>query len=133
MASIPASISDASYDHGTRVVAFAAKDTTEKRAASGPRENMCTRSLAKAFSPLGPSIEPLGRGFFIEPLSSITRAKSSWYAQGGLGEGGGGEGEGGGGLGEGGGGEGEGGGGEGGGGVGYPPSKPRLYLETGDS
>ena len=94
MASIPASISDASYDHGTRVVAFAAKDTTEKRAASGPRENMCTRSLAKAFSPLGPSIEPLGLGFFIEPLSSITRAKSSWYAQGGLGDGGGGDGDG---------------------------------------
>ena len=118
MASIPASISDASYDHGTRVVAFAAKDTTEKRAASGPRENMCTRSLAKAFSPLGPSNEPLGRGLFIEPLSSITRAKSSWFAQGGLGEGGGGEGEGGGGLGEGGSGEGDGGGGEGDGGGG---------------
>ena len=45
----------------------------------------------------------------------------------------GGEGEGGGGEGDGGGGLGEGGGGEGGGGVGYPPSKPRLYLEVGHS
>ena len=74
---------------------------------------------------MGPFIEPLGRGFSIELLSSITRVKSSWYAQGGLGEGGGGEGGGGGcdgggdggggsvGDGEGGGGECEGGGGEG--------------------
>ena len=38
---------------------------------------MCTRSLAKAFSPLGPFIEPLGLGLFIEPLSSSTRTKSS--------------------------------------------------------
>eukprot|EP00964_Phaeocystis_antarctica_P150864 scaffold118371_cov45-Phaeocystis_antarctica.AAC.1 len=76
MASIPASIAAASYDHGTRVVAFSAKDTTEKRAASGPRENMCTSSLAKAFTPLGPFIEPTGKGSFIETLSSITRAKS---------------------------------------------------------
>ena len=111
------------YDHLTRVVAFSAKDTTEKRAASAPRENMDTSSLAKAFSPLGPSIEPSGRGSFIEPLSSSTRAKSTWYAQGGLGEGGGGPGEGGGGSGDGGGlGEGGGGsgevGGEGGGGGG---------------
>ena len=79
---------------------------------------MCTRSLAKAFSPSGPSIEPLGLGLFIEPLSSITRAKSSWYAQGGLGEGGGGEGDGGGGLGGGGDGDGGGGLGDGGGGLG---------------
>ena len=54
---------------------------------------------------------------------------------GGGGDGGGGEGGGLGGGGEGGGdgGGGDGGGGEGGGGVGYPPSKPRLYLEIGDS
>ena len=38
IASIPALISAALYDHGTRVVAFAAKDTTEKRTASMPRE-----------------------------------------------------------------------------------------------
>jgi hypothetical protein len=107
MASIPALISASLYDHGTRVVAFAAKDTTEKRVAFSPRENMCTSSLAKAFSKLEPA-------FFIEPLSSITREKSTWYAQGGLGDGGGGDGGGG----EGGGGEGDGGGGEGDGGGG---------------
>jgi hypothetical protein len=116
--SIPALITAASYDHGTRVVAFSAKDTTEKRAASAPRKYRFTSSLAKAFSPPGPSMT-----FFTEPLSSSTRAKSIGVAQGGLGGGGegdgsGGEGEGGGGLGEGGGGEGEGGGGEGDGGGG---------------
>ena len=119
--SIPALISAALYDHGTRVVASAAKDTTEKRAASMPRAYWFTSCLAKAFSPPGPSIEPTGRGFFIEPLSSSTRAKSTGVAQGGLGEGGGGgEGKGGGGLGDGGGGKGDGGGGlgEGGGGMG---------------
>ena len=53
---------------------------------------------------------------------------------GGLGGGAGGGGVGGGGEGGGGlGGGGDGGGGEGGGGVGYPPWKPRLYLEIGDS
>jgi len=88
--SIPALISAASYDHGTRVVASVAKDTTEKRAASSPREYRFTSCLAKAFSPPGPSIEPLGRGFFIEPLSSSTRAKSIGVAQAGLGDGGGG-------------------------------------------
>ena len=108
---IPALIWAASCDHGTRVVASDAKDTTEKRAASAPREYWFTSSLAKAFSPLGPSIEPSGKGFFIEPLSSSTRMKSIGVAQGGLGEGGGGEG------GAGGGGPGEGGGkGDGGGG-----------------
>ena len=111
ISSIPALISASLYDHGTRVVAFAAKDTTEKRAASSPRENMCTSSLAKAFTLSGPAS-------LIEPLSSITREKSTWYAQGGLGEGGGGEGDGGGGEGDGGGGLGDGGGGEGDGGGG---------------
>ena len=126
ISSIPALISASLYDHGTRVVAFAAKDTTEKRAASSPRENMCTSSLAKAFTLSGPAS-------LIEPLSSITREKSTWYAQGGLGEGGGGEGDGGGGLGDGGGGDGDGGGGEGGGGdVGgdslqTAPSSPARY------
>jgi hypothetical protein len=67
--------------------------------------------LAKAFTLSGPTS-------LIEPLSSITREKSTWYAQGGLGEGGGGEGEGGGGEGDGGGGLGDGGGGEGDGGGG---------------
>ena len=37
IALIPASISAASYDHCTRVVASAAKDTTANRAASSPR------------------------------------------------------------------------------------------------
>ena len=100
ISSIPALISASLYDHGTRVVAFAAKDTTEKRVAFSPRENMCTSSLAKAFTSSGPTS-------LIEPLSSITREKSTWYAQGGLGEGGGGEGDGGGGEGDGGGGEGD--------------------------
>ena len=126
ISSIPALISASLYDHGTRVVAFAAKDTTEKRVAFSPRENMCTSSLAKAFTLSGPTS-------LIEPLSSITREKSTWYAQGGLGEGGGGEGDGGGGLGDGGGGDGDGGGGEGGGGdVGgdslqTAPSSPARY------
>ena len=111
ISSIPALISASLYDHGTRVVAFAAKDTTEKRVAFSPRENMCTSSLAKAFTSSGPTS-------LIEPLSSITREKSTWYAQGGLGEGGGGEGDGGGGEGDGGGGEGDGGGGLGDGGGG---------------
>ena len=111
ISSIPALISASLYDHGTRVVAFAAKDTTEKRVAFSPRENMCTSSLAKAFTSSGPTS-------LIEPLSSITREKSTWYAQGGLGEGGGGEGEGGGGDGDGGGGLGDGGGGDGDGGGG---------------
>jgi len=97
ISSIPALISAALYDHGTRVVAFAAKDTTEKRVASTPREYWFTSCLAKAFIPLGPSIEPSGRGFFIEPLSSSTRTKSIGVAQGGLGAlgglGGGGDGE----------------------------------------
>ena len=60
------------------------------------------------------------------PGTVITKVTSVCHA-------GGGDGDGGGGLGDGGGGLGEGGGGERGGGVGYPPSKPRLYLETGDS
>ena len=81
-------------DHPTRVVASAAKDTTEKRTASTPRKYWLTSCLAKAFSPFGPSIEPSGKGFFIEPLSSSTRAKSIGVAQGGLGGGGGGEGRG---------------------------------------
>ena len=122
--SIPALITAASYDHGTRVVASVAKDTTEKRAASSPSAYWLTSFLAKAFSPPGPSIEPSGLGLFIEPLSSSTRAKSTGVAQGGLGDGGGGlgGGDGGGGEGAGGVGEDEGGGGvgedEGGGGVG---------------
>ena len=37
IALIPASISAASYDHCTRVVASAAKETTANRAASSPR------------------------------------------------------------------------------------------------
>ena len=91
ISSIPLLISDSLYDHPTRVVAFAAKDTTEKRAASSPRKYWFTSFLAKAFSPPGPSIEPSGRGFFIEPLSSSTKAKSI-VAQGGLGGGSGGDG-----------------------------------------
>ena len=87
--SIPAWITAALYDHGTRVVAFAAKDTTEKRAAPAPREYWFTSCLAKAFIPTGPSIEPSGTGFFIEPLSSSTRAKSIGDAQDGLGGSGG--------------------------------------------
>ena len=51
----------------------AAKDTTAKRAAFSPREYWLTSCFAKAFSPPGPSIEPSGGGFFIEPLSSSTR------------------------------------------------------------
>ena len=92
--SIAALISSALSDHPTRVVAFAAKDTTEKRVASMPREYWLTSFLAKAFNPPAPSIEPSGRGFFIEPLSSSTRAKSIGVAQAGLGDGGGGGGEG---------------------------------------
>ena len=111
--SIPALIWAESCDHATRVVASDAKDTTEKRAASTPRANWFTSSLAKAFSPLGPSIEPSGKGFFIEPLSSSTRAKSIGVAQGGLGGGGGGVEGGGGGDGDGEGGEGGAGGGGG--------------------
>eukprot|EP00964_Phaeocystis_antarctica_P132775 scaffold96878_cov45-Phaeocystis_antarctica.AAC.1 len=134
ISSIPLLIAAASYDHGTRVVASVAKDTTEKRAASSPRKYSFTwvgsgwdrgrdravrardqartglgphglsirlsvvtgaglhlgsiaawwtSSLAKALSPLAPSMN-----FFIEPLSSSTRAKSIGVAQGGLGEGG---------------------------------------------
>ena len=101
--SMPALMVPASYDHVTRVVALSEKDTTEKRAVSTPRANWFTSSLAKAFSPLGPSIEPpLSLGFCIEPLSSSTRMKSIGVAQGGLGDGGEG-GAGGGGPGEGGG------------------------------
>ena len=121
ISSIPSLISDVLYDHPTRVVALAAKDTTEKRTANSPTEYWLTSCLAKAFDPLAPSSEPSGRGFFIEPLSSSNRTKSIAH--------GGGGGDGGGGL----GGGGLGGGGEGGGGVGYPPWKPRLYLENGDS
>merc|ERR1712086_1200623 len=118
---MPALMLAYSYDHDTRIVASSAKDTTEKRAAFMPSANWFTSSLAKAFSPPGPSIEPMGLGFFIEPLSSSTGTKSTGVAQGGLGDGGGGgEGDGGGSEGDGGGGEGEGGGGdgEGGGGLG---------------
>ena len=42
MASMPALITVALYDHGTRVVASVMKDTTEKRAASSPRKNSFT-------------------------------------------------------------------------------------------
>ena len=77
MLSIPLSISYLSYDQSTRLVAFSANDTTEKRDAFMPRGNMSTSPLAKAFDPLGPSMEPLGLGLsFIEPLSSSNRAKS---------------------------------------------------------
>jgi hypothetical protein len=113
ISSIPALIVAASYDHGTRVVASVAKDTTEKRVASAPREYWPTSLRAKAFSPGMPDA--------IELLSSSTRAKSISLAQGGLGDGGGGDGgggDGGGGEGDGGGGEGDGGGGEGDGGGG---------------
>eukprot|EP00964_Phaeocystis_antarctica_P062773 scaffold37630_cov56-Phaeocystis_antarctica.AAC.2 len=96
IASIPALITAASYDHGTRVVASAAKDTTEKRVASSPRAYWLTSFLAKAFDPLAPSIEPSGLGFFIEPLSSSNSAKSIGVAQEGMGGGGGDGGEGGG-------------------------------------
>ena len=76
--SMPALMVPVSYDHVTRVVASSEKDTTEKRAASTWRANWFTSSLAKAFSPWGPSIEPpVALGFFIEPLSSSTRMKSS--------------------------------------------------------
>ena len=103
MSSIPALITVTSYDHGTRVVALSAKDTTEKRAAYSPREYWLTSWWAKAFDPLAPSKEPSGRGFFIEPLSSSTRAKSIGVAQVSLdGGGGGGESDGGGGEGDGG-------------------------------
>ena len=64
--SIPALISATSYDHGTRVVASSAKDTTEKRVAFSPRKYWLTSCLAKAFDPPGPSIEPWGSGLFIE-------------------------------------------------------------------
>jgi len=40
--SIPALITVALYDHGTRVVASVLKDTTEKRAASSPRKYLFT-------------------------------------------------------------------------------------------
>jgi len=92
---------------------------------------MCTSCLAKAL--ISSSSEESGVSVlrFIEPLSSITREKSIWYAHGGLGEGGGGlgeggggEGDGGGGLGEGGGGDGDGGGGEGDGGGGEGDTHP---------
>ena len=77
MASIPSLISVSSYDHGTRVVAFAANDTTEKRDAFTPRgRNIVTSFLAKAFDPPGPSKEPSGSGLVIEKLSSSNRAKS---------------------------------------------------------
>ena len=56
ISSMPTLISVASYDHGTRVIASVAKDTTEKRVAS--REYWLTSCLAKAFSPPVPSIEP---------------------------------------------------------------------------
>ena len=49
---------------------------------------MLTSWWAKAFDPLAPSIEPSGLGFFIEPLSSSTRAKSIGVAHGSLGGGG---------------------------------------------
>jgi hypothetical protein len=112
----------ASYDHGTRVVASVAKDTTEKRVASAPREYWPTSLRAKAFSPCMSDA--------IESLSSSTRAKSISLAQGGVGGGGdGGEGLGGGGEGLGGGGEGEGGGGEGLGGGGLGDTHP-LHLRT---
>ena len=90
--SMPALIKTSLVDHATRVVASVAKDTREKRAASAPRAYRFTSCLAKAFIPLGPSIEPSGRGFLIEPLSSSTRMKSIRVAQAGLGEGGGGDG-----------------------------------------
>ena len=90
ISSIPALITAASYDHDTRVVASAAKDTTEKRAAYSPREYWLTSWWAKAFDPLAPSIELWGLGFSIEPLSSSNSAKSIGVAQ----EGVGGEGEG---------------------------------------
>ena len=86
--SIPALITVTLYDHATRIVAFPAKDTTAKRVAFSPREYWLTSCFAKAFSPPGPSIEPSGGGFFIEPLSSSTRAKSIGAAQGGSGSGG---------------------------------------------
>ena len=102
-------MSAALCDHDTRVVALAAKDTTEKRAASSPREYRFTSSLARAIAASIRLSELLVSVFFIEPLSSIINTKSTRNAQGGLGDGGGG-------LGEGGGGDG-GGGGEGGGGM----------------
>ena len=106
--SIPALIAAASWDQPTRVVASVAKDTTEKRTASAPREYWLTSFFAKAFSPPAPSIEPWGLGLFIEPLSSSTNMKSTGVAQGGSDDdGGGGEGEGGSGLDGGGGDEGE--------------------------
>eukprot|EP00964_Phaeocystis_antarctica_P111114 scaffold75408_cov65-Phaeocystis_antarctica.AAC.1 len=59
MSSIPSLISDSLYDHPTRLVAFAANDTTEKRDAFTPRgRNMLTSLWAKAFDPPGPSKEP---------------------------------------------------------------------------
>eukprot|EP00964_Phaeocystis_antarctica_P124906 scaffold88541_cov50-Phaeocystis_antarctica.AAC.2 len=125
MASMPALISAALYDHGTRVVASSAKDTTEKRAACMPRSYWLTSCLARAFSPPGPSIEPSGKGFFIEPLSSSSRTNSIGIAQDGLDGGGdGGEGGGGGGSGEG-GGEGGGDGGDGGDGGGRKGQYPQ--------
>ena len=92
ISSMPALMLAYSYDHDTRIVASDAKDTTEKRAAFTPSANWFTSSLAKALSPPGPSIEPSGVGFFIEPLSSSTRMKSIRVAQAGLGDGGGGDG-----------------------------------------
>ena len=55
IASIPASIAAAVIDHVTCVVAFSAKDTTEKRAADWPRKYWLTSCLAMAFSPFVPS------------------------------------------------------------------------------
>ena len=43
-------MSAALCDHGTRIVALAAKDTTEKRAASSLRGYRFTSSWAKAFA-----------------------------------------------------------------------------------
>ena len=86
---------------------------------------MLTSFLAKAFDPLSPSKEPLGSGFFIEPLSSSSRTNSIGIAQDGLDGGGdGGEGGGGGGSGEG-GGEGGGDGGDGGDGGGRKGQYPQ--------
>jgi len=53
--SIPASIAAASIDHGTRIVASPAKDTTEKRAADSPRKYWLTSCLAMSLSPFVPS------------------------------------------------------------------------------
>ena len=82
ISSIPSLISDSLYDHPTRPVAFAANDTTAKRASFMPRgRKMLTSWWAKAFDPLRPFIEPTGFGSFIEPLSSSRRAKSIGVVQ----------------------------------------------------